>query len=307
MAKKRKQYYRKKQKGVRYVTKALAKYFGKRYPNYSDRQKRARLITDQIKSSGNKVVLKNIFALERKPRAVKKTPVSGKDIMAGIEPLLTQSQKDLFTPQPFWKLGEYPTAIISLDQDLNITFVSDISPAGTDSFKAGDNIGYQEYFAQFVSYTNRLISKLQQQAGRKLTSDEIDYFVMTTPPDENGESRIISVDQDGNSNDWGFDPNNPDKEPLELIQPAQPIKPKIPAIEEEIEEAPAETIQPTTKLSPQEQIRLEELKTQQEIAKAQKAKAEADIKKSDTINKALEMLYDGKITHDQFDMIVSKL
>ena len=78
MAKKRKTYYKKRYKGVRYVNRALKKYFGKRYPVGSDRLARARAITDQIKGAGDKVILKNIFAIERIPRKSRPAPRSEK-------------------------------------------------------------------------------------------------------------------------------------------------------------------------------------------------------------------------------------
>jgi hypothetical protein len=307
MAKKRKSYYRKKQKGTRYVAKALAKYFGKRYPTYSDRLNRAREISNQIKGSGNKVILQNIFGIERIPRIKKKINFRSEDIMAGIDPFLTDQQKEIFKPNPFYELGSYPDLISGMDSDLNITFVSEVSPIDSPSFKSGENIGYQAYFANFVNYTNRVINKIQNEIGRKLTSDEIEYYVMATPPDENGISRIVSVDSDGNSNDWGFDPKNPEKEPFETILPPAEKKPDQTRqpIEEQISSQLQEPQQPV--FTAQEQIRLEELKTQQEIAGAQKAKAEAELAKATTLNNALQMLQSGTISHDQFDKILGSL
>lgn len=301
MAKKRKSYYKKRYKGVRYVNSALKKYFGKRYPVGSDRLARARAITDQIKGAGNKVILQNIFAIERIPRKSRPAPRSEKpdtELLLGIEPFLTVGQREvLFEPQPYWELVQYPNTISGLDTKLNLTFQSEVSPAGLPIISGdGTTVSYDEYFSHFVSHCNELVRLKNEKSSVKISSDNIPFKVMCTPPDENNICRIISVDEDGDAENFGFNPDQPDARPDQAVQ--QQIE--FPTAEPPVEQKPPPAPPPPTQPTVQEQIRLRELDILEKQAEAEKAKAAA-------INNALDLLQKGTITHDQFDKILGSL
>lgn len=298
MARKKKSYYKKRpQKGVRYVNRALKKYFTKRYPNHQDRMQRSRELVGQIKGSGEKVILKNIFALERRHRkpSLKRQQA---DLLAGIKDTLTESQKALFKPDNYFNLDDYPARIISLPKSMNITFVSEISPAGVPDIKSGDNIFYHEYFADFVNRCNKLKGLADQQGRKDEYSTE--WFVKCTQPapDASGKmvSRIISCDSDGEPEDYGFDGAKPQESPDHYI-PDEPD-------EEILDEPIPEEKRPAAPSVTPEQIKLKELERDIEIAKAKEKQAQAESDKAKTINQALSALMEGKISHDQFDAIV---
>lgn len=306
MAKRKKSYYKKRpQKGVRYVNRALKKYFTKRYPNYQDRMQRSRELVSQIKAADEKVILKNIFALERRHRkpSLKKQK---EDLLAGIEDFLTDSQQALFRPDYYFNLDDYPARIISLPKSMNITFVSEISPAGVPDIQAGDNVMYHEYFADFVNYCNKLKRLADQQGAKDEYNSE--WFVKCTEPspDASGRmiSRIISCDSDGNIQDYGFDSNKPTESPDQYIPETADVE-YVP--EEELPEEPTPRPEPSAPKVTPEEIQIKEIERDIEIAKAKEEQAKAEQKKAETINKALDMLMEGKISHSQFDAIVGAL
>jgi hypothetical protein len=189
MAKKKKTYYKKKFKGVRYVTKALGKYFKKRYPNYKDRSARARVIHSEIIANGEKVILANIFSKERHKRVSK--------------------VKDLFYPNaledviPFFSIEDYVDLI--RQSDSKIRFESSIFSEDLPDVNGGEKPNYYKCFSSFVKYCNKLLS--ETSVGESDSTD-IQWFVKTLPPVKKGDyyvMEIVTCNNEGEIDEDGFD------------------------------------------------------------------------------------------------------
>lgn len=193
MAKRKKKYYKKKFKGVRYVTKALGKYFTKRYPTFKKRSARAKVILAEIKANGEKVILANIFSKERHRHGVK------------ISSLFFPN--DLLDTTIFFSLEDYVQLIGQSDS--RITFESTIFKENLPKVMGGTPPSYQKCFSSFVSYCNKLLS---ESSSGEASSDDIQWYVRTLPPKKVGKEyvmEIVACNGEGeiDEENFGFDPS----------------------------------------------------------------------------------------------------
>ena len=135
---------------------------------------------------------------------------------------------------------------------------SPIIPANLPEIKGGDTIDYFTYFAPFVNYINKIVANTDKRRY------EAEFQVYCTQPEKNPnkgnrwESKILCVDEYGDTTDYGFDPKNPDAEPdSKEWTPTEPAK-----------EEPSKPIEPTTPSEPYkpssdaDKIRLAELRNE---------------------------------------------
>jgi hypothetical protein len=184
---------KKKFKGTRYVANVLRKYFKKKYPNYNSALPKAREITAQLKSSGQKFTVKNVEYLVRKHRV--KKPVEKPKV-----PELFYKLKDIV---PYFQLVDYPTYIF--DTTNEIFFVSNIFNKDVEEVQGGKRPNYSKTFSEFVNFVNNQINPDEY-------NDE--FLVTTLDPEWNKEnnrweSRIITVDSSGQEKDYGYEPSLP--------------------------------------------------------------------------------------------------
>ncbi len=187
---------KKKFKGTRYVAKVLSKYFKKKYPNYTSALSKARELTDQFKSSGQKFTVKNVEFAVRKHRV--------KTIPSPEEPETTEKAPYLFyslqKSHYFFELPNFPTYINDTTKD--ITFVSDIFNEGIFEIQGGQRPSYNKVFSAFVNFINKKITDRKQG---------YQFQVITLPPVFNKETnrweaRIVSTDSKGQQDDFGYEP-----------------------------------------------------------------------------------------------------
>ena len=212
---KKKSSYKKKYKGVRYIAQRLTKYQKRKYPSYSKALPDARKFFNQLKKENKKVIIKNIWQLSRKRRAVTKTTAKGKP----------QIDKNLTDLSYYFETIDYPTWILRCPN--NVWFVSEISPSALPDIQGGSAITYEDYFADYVNYINAM--KLLSTPGANRY--ETDWLVTCTEPKYNKakkryESKIISVNSNGERTSYGFDPKKPHLLPkgLQVTQATQPTK-----------------------------------------------------------------------------------
>lgn len=283
MAKKR--YYKRKfgKKGVRYIARSLNKYFKGKYPTYKSALPKAREINADLKSRNQKVILSNIFPYVRKSRA----KVSQKKDY--------QITDELLVEQYYFMLVEYPQWIGLCSN--NIYFHSKISPAGLPPIQGGTIPDEQAYFSDYISFcnANKRDADEQGEDGRYTQ----DWFVKCTEPVPDGKgnwkSDIISVDADGNPTDYGFDPNNPDFRPSELVL-SEEVEPK--EVSEEIADIPADV--PDVPSKTKEDV--EFIKAQVELAREERLK-----KNQDLMMMWGEMFRDGQITKSEYKQFMGTL
>lgn len=195
---KKKRIYKPKYKGVRYIAKALKYYQSKKYPNYNKALPDARKFLAEIKSSGQKVKLSSIWNLSRNRRQ----KGTGKKTKA------PKIDKNLLEIKKYFELIDYPTWIARCSNE--IWFVSNIIPDYVSDIQGGSIITYEEYFSSFVNYINSIKALTNIEDNDYETS----WRVTCTEPYENSatkrwESKIITVDADGDEFDYGFDPKIP--------------------------------------------------------------------------------------------------
>mgnify|MGYP001381761509 CR=1 FL=1 len=200
MKSKKKSYYKKKYKGVRYIAQRLTKYQKGKYKNYRQALPDARRFFSQLKEDKKKVILTNIWDLSRTRRTRGGVPVLDRNL----------SQMSYF-----FELVDYPRWILRCSNDLY--FISELSPDNLPEIQGGTLPEYEQYFADFVNYVN---------AMKQLTSPgenryETEWLVTCTEPVFNKakkrfESKIISVNSNGVKMSYGFDPKNPVKLPTQI-------------------------------------------------------------------------------------------
>lgn len=233
--------YKKKYKGLRYIQTFLKKHYSKRYKTLEERRSRSKELIEDLRSQDQKVITKNLFALERELFKIKRA--DKKDSL--IAPELPDT---LSFPTHYFLLNDYPSFITFLPKSLNLVFKSKISSDSLPNIEAGESIDYYDYFADFVSYCNDLKSK--SDSG---TQYSLDWFVVCNPPKwdaklEKWVSDIISCDSDGSYFNYGFDTSNVEKRAHETI------------ISEEAEEKPKEELKEAEKvITPTETIKLKEI------------------------------------------------
>jgi hypothetical protein len=216
----------KKFKGTRYVANVLRKYFKKKYPSYSSALPKAREVYAQLKSEGKNVTVANVESLIRKKRGAKQ---KGKALELFYK---------LQQAAPYFELIKYPAYILTTTNE--ITFISELFNDGVNEIQGGQKVDYRDTFQQFVNYCNKLHS--QQRIS---DSQEIQVYVVCTPPEQDKSSkkwisRIISVDDQGLEDDFGFIPGpqnvqipyEKSKQQKQKTQPSQPsTQPASPDVE----------------------------------------------------------------------------
>ena len=199
MAKKK----RKTFKGTRYIAQKLKKYFKRKYPKYTDALPRARQIYSQLQANNQKVVLRNIFPLERQTRSSRSS--NAPEIPAKMLELSN-----------YFELIDYPVYIARTTN--RVYFTSELTPLGTEAMQGGTNVEYETTFADYVNYINAM----KQQTDPSERRYETDWMVTTTQPVYNRatkrwESKIISTDSDGNEFSYGFDRRTPSTSPTNVV------------------------------------------------------------------------------------------
>lgn len=280
----KKVYYKKKTKGVRYIAQRLRKYFPKKYKTYSEALAKAREINSSISSSGGKVNLESIFNLERKKRGPKKPQETAPE----IDPALLESRA-------FWNLEDYPN-LIATNTD-RIWFRSKISPAGLPDIQGGDTPSYHDYFSEYVAFCNKLMKLSPNQPPK---SDDAPLVCCTEPKllGDKWISLIIGADTNNDELDYGFDPENPEMIPYEyvtnegekLVEAPRPPE-KGPEIEEKAPPAPEKLKEPSVEL---------------ELAREATKKAEAEAVKAKAVERQQynEMFLKGLITKDEWKQLI---
>lgn len=232
--------YKAKYKGVRYIAKALTKYQKGKYPSYNKALPDARKYLAELKKNNEKVVLKNLWKYSRKRKVAKGT--GGKK---GKAPIL---DPNLTRPSFYFDLIDYPTWILRCPN--NVWFVSDLIPSNLDDIQGGTSPDYDLYFAPYVNFINGAKGLTNPEDNRY----ETDWLVVCTEPTFNNankrwESKIISVDSNGNEFNYGFDPKTPTKlaEKAKLSGAEKPTE--QPTKEKPTEQPKQPTQQPTEKAS----------------------------------------------------------
>jgi len=237
---------RKQTKGVRYIAKVLNKYQKKKYSTYNSALPDARKILSEIKSktgADGRVNIKNIWQYSRSRRDKK-------------EDKIPYVHSDLLTADWYFNLKLYPSLI---DASSNkVFFTSTLSPKNSPIIQGGTKVDYDQYFAAFVTYINKIIANTDRSRY------EAEFNVICTPPKQNPnkgnrwESTIQCIDEYGDQTNYGFDPNNPEADPDDKewtpTEPAkeEPKKPTEPTIPSE----------PETPKSDADKIRLAELRNE---------------------------------------------
>lgn len=207
--------YKKKFKGIRYISKVLKKYGGKKYKDYDLRLQKSREIYQQLKTNNQKVIIQNISPVFRKTRLIEKTKKS----IQGEAPVLNSKfkQEELY----YFDLINFPYLIQSSSNE--ITFVSEIFNEGVTEITGGSKPDYKESFSQFVNAVNKQVKEREQAYGFRISVTDPELI------DGNWISRIISTDPSGEEDNFGFNPQGGDgKEPtIEEIDKklsTQPLK-----------------------------------------------------------------------------------
>lgn len=268
-------------KGIRYIADKLHKYYPKRYKNKTLALPRAREIVAQLKSEGKKVTWRNAKKLEVK----KRVPKEG---VPELTPFLS-------TPQPYYELINYPKEIVKLSNRLWL--ISEVSAGIFDEIEGGSEVDFDDTFHDFVTYCNNML-RLQDEEQRKEDdgSARFDYNVVCTPPMWNKqtkryESKIISCTSDGDKFDYGFNPEQPTKEPTELIMSdGTPQEPKDKGAEPK---APKDTDIPKEPIPPSAD-------TDKIKAETERLKVETELERAKSKANLTKMFMEGKITKDEF-------
>jgi hypothetical protein len=186
----KKQGYKKKFKGTRYIAKVLKKYGGKKYKDYASRVAKSNEIYETLKANNQKVSVQNIQGVFRKHRPTKQT------LLQKEKPLLFYKLKR--EPIYFFDLADFPNYIKETTN--KITFVSEIFNEGFEEAQGGSKFGYENAFSEFVNFVNK---------STKQRDDAYGFLIKVTDPEEiNGRwiSRIVSIDPSGEEDNFGFEP-----------------------------------------------------------------------------------------------------
>lgn len=201
-SKKQRPKQRRPKKGVRYIAQKLRKYYPKRYKTFNDALSKARIIKSELDlrsdSVGKRVILKNIFSIERIPRPPKdeKPQIPEKFYEAFDYFLVIDVAEEIRTQLPE---NVYVKSKISKSELPLLRGLTD----NEKNFKAETGKELDEvYFSDFIKYGNEL---------QKLTENAYPMFFTYLPPiRENGKwvMYLVSSDDGGIKCDYGFDPDN---------------------------------------------------------------------------------------------------
>lgn len=192
--------YKKKTRGIDYVSRILRKYAKRKFPSLKEARGRAKEILALLKEKNENVTVKSVMALVRKKRE------------AGV------TLPEYFTTeQAYFELINYPTSIL-IEVDKKIRFKSKLSKKDLPLIQGGTEPSYDDYFYGFVEYINKLISSSVTNGSGTWNAYTENYFVKCSPLDKDNISYISSytqvADEDGNitivETDFGYDAENPE-------------------------------------------------------------------------------------------------
>ena len=186
-------------KGVRYVAKVLVKYGGKEYSSYGKALPKAREVYAELVASGEKVRVGSVMSKVRVKRGT--VPKKGE-----VPKLPINLQRTAY----FFELQDYPRWIkMTTDK---IWFKSKLWRSELGVVQGGTFPEYRDYFAPFVNYCNKQMAKSDKEGetGRY----QNDWLVKCSnvhynPATKRFECEIMSVDGDGQENDYGFSADLP--------------------------------------------------------------------------------------------------
>lgn len=258
MSKSKKRYYKKKFKGTRYIAKVLKRYGGKKYKNYSERVAKSREIYETLKANNQKVNIQNIGSLFRKQRPSKIIPLQEK-------PALFYGLK---------KADFYYFDLIDIGNSIQkttnkITFVSELFNEGIDEVQGGEKPDYSDTFSSFVTFINKEIKEREQG---------YQFRIKVTDPEEiDGRwiSRIISIDPNGEEDNFGYEPGVGTGIGAEPRIPIQPTKKK----------PTTPTKAPTSEENIAKELEIKEIQKKIDLEKQENLKLAMDLFKSGMINK----------------------
>jgi hypothetical protein len=189
--------YKKKKKGITYVSSVLRKYGGKKYSKGTESRAKAKEIYSDLKAKGDKVTIKSILAY----------------VKAGKEPKqqIPSIPDEMLNVNNYFILTDYPR-LIQTETSNKLTFISRVSDTSLPSIKGGSKPDYNTYFKPFVDYCNELANLSEEGTYNE------DWFVRTRLYDAKKLIyEIIPCTGDGVEFYYGFDRNKTDKVPEQSI------------------------------------------------------------------------------------------
>ena len=287
-------------KGVRGIKKVLTQYYKKRYADPEKLKSKANEINRLLQKQKLNPTVDNILGFARKKQ---QAPAKGvKVIPTTKQPELPDS---LQQASYYFELIEYPRYILTCTNQ--IWFTSNLWTEGLPDIQGGTLIEYETYFQNYVNHINSMKAMTTPQDKKY----ETDWLIKCTEPVWNPitkrwESKIISVDFDGDIIDYGFDPKNPQQSPASLIL-SQKGKGKPTTKQPE----PTPTKEPTPQKKTIEELKKEvELeKTKQQTIKEQKEleKAQEERIRQENIKLAMELFKSGDLTKAEFKEMMNDL
>jgi hypothetical protein len=288
-----------KTKGVRYISEKLNKYFSKKYPTKKSASEKAKEVLSILKSNNEKVTIKNISNLIRKKREKGKSKDDAPKLY-----------RELQNPSEYFLLSSYPDWIQLTTNE--IWFDSKISPTGLPMIQGGSVAPYQDYFKDFVDYINGMIAL--EEGNEDLYRTE--YFVVCTKPNKRNprrrwESKILAIGSDGIPYNFGFDPNNPEKEATRVdTTPSNREGQKWDEEEPESKETPKKEPKSKSKAKPKaekpKKTPKAKAKTPKKETKVSDEKTKLELKRLQLIEKIYDMFLQGKITKEEMQKMVAK-
>lgn len=277
----------KKVKGVKYIAYKLIKYFGKKYPTYTKALPRAKELKAEMDARGMKVGVLSIFELQRKHRIPKEVPY--------IDDVLT-SPDDTY----YFNLVNLINGLTTKASN-EIYFRSEIP--GSEGFgliqggtQQPDGL-YAEHFKNFVSF-------IDQQRKNNLI-DYGDLRVLCTQPEYDPKlkiwiSRIVIADPSGN---YGKD-SDLDAQVLGVLSAFDSETTYLETLPKLYEKKTKEK----RSKSDDQAIEIEKIKAQKEIeVERLKAQTAIEIEKEKTLQKAMELVMQGKMTWERYDELLDRL
>lgn len=278
----------KKLKGVKYIAYKLVKYFGKKYPTYSQALPRAKELKAEMDQRGMKVGVLSIFELQRKHRVPKEIPYIDTDLT---------SPDDTY----YFNLVNVVNGL-STKASNEIYFKSEV-PGTEDLGLIQGGVEptpglYENYFKNFVSFID-----LQR---RNNLIDYSDIRVLCTEPvydptTKTWISRIVVTDPEGN-----YDQNSQLDPSVQSVidsfeSEVKYIEPSLPKL---YEKKPKEK----RAKGEDESVEIERIKAQKELEiERLKAQTAIEIEKEKTLQKAMEMVMQGKMTWERYDELLERL
>jgi hypothetical protein len=286
-------------KGIRGISKALTYYYKKRYSDPKTLKDKAKEINQLLIEEKLKPTIENILNLARKKQAAKKP--QQKIAVPTQQPELPDSLKQV---SYYFELIEYPRYILSCTNE--IFFTSKLWDETLEDIQGGSLVEYNEYFSDYVNYINAMKSQTNPEEKKY----ETDWLVKCTEPVYNPitkrwESKIISVDDDGDLIDYGFDPKNPKEKSSSLILSQQKQQKQ-----QTVTPLAQKTAEPTGKKSIDElkaETELEKAKTQTIEKEIEKEKEQKERLKQENIKTLLDLFKNKDITKSEFKEMMNDI